>query len=510
MATSMEYTVQRELHYAIVDEVDSILVDEARTPLIISGPSEESTDLYYKIDRIIPALKKGKDADYDTEEKTRTVFLTEAGVAHVEKLLKIDNLYDHKNVQLVHHVNQALKAHVVFKRDVDYIVKDGEVLIVDEFTGRLMPGRRYSDGLHQALEAKERVNIEEENQTLATITFQNFFRMYKKLSGMTGTAETEAAEFKKIYNLDVVGIPTHRDMIRLDDGDAVYRSEREKFDAIAEEVAKLHEKNQPVLVGTVSIEKNELLSALLKKRGVKHEVLNAKQHEREAEIISLAGQPGAVTIATNMAGRGTDIVLGPGMKETGGLAVLGTERHESRRIDNQLRGRSGRQGDPGLSRFYVSLEDDLMRIFGSDRLKNMMTSLGMEEGEVISHPWVSKAIERAQKAVESHNFDIRKHLIEYDDVMNKQREVIYRERNRVLRETDIRSHMLEVLEDVAVAGIDVYLPEKSNTDAWDIEGLKKWYQGIFQQVLPWEDDKVRLMDREAAFEALKEQMAKVY
>jgi preprotein translocase subunit SecA len=509
MATLLEHTVQRELNYAIVDEVDSILVDEARTPLIISGPSEESTDLYYKIDRIIPALKKGKDADYDVEEKNRTAFLTEAGVGHVEKLLKVDNLYDHKNVQLVHHVNQALKAHVIFKRDVDYIVKDGEVVIVDEFTGRLMPGRRYSDGLHQALEAKERVNIEAENQTLATITFQNFFRMYKKLSGMTGTAETEATEFKKIYNLDVVGIPTHRTMVRLDDGDAVYRSEREKFEAIADEVARLHAKNQTVLVGTVSIEKNEMLSELLKRRGIKHEVLNAKNHEREAEIISSAGQPGAVTIATNMAGRGTDIVLGPGMKETGGLAVLGTERHESRRIDNQLRGRSGRQGDPGLSRFYVSLEDDLMRIFGSDKLKNLMTSLGMEEGEVISHPWVSKAIERAQKAVEGHNFDIRKHLIEYDDVMNKQREVIYRQRNRVLREKDIRAHMVKVLDDLAVMGVGDYAPEKDQA-TWDLEGLKKWFKDIFRGELTWDEAKTRMLDREALYEALKREINLAY
>ncbi len=510
MATSLEYTVQRALNYAIVDEVDSILVDEARTPLIISGPSEESTDLYYRIDRIIPALKKGKELDYDTEEKTRSAFLTEKGVRHVEQLLKVDNLYDHKNVQLVHHVNQALKAHVIFKNDVDYIVKDGEVIIVDEFTGRLMQGRRYSDGLHQALEAKEKVKIEAENQTLATITFQNFFRMYKKLAGMTGTAETEAAEFAQIYHLDVVGIPTHNPMVRIDDSDAVYRTSREKFEAIAKEVKELNAKNQPVLVGTVSIEKNEMLSAMLKKNGVKHEVLNAKYHEREAEIISLAGQPGAVTIATNMAGRGTDIVLGPGVKEVGGLAVFGSERHESRRIDNQLRGRSGRQGDPGLSRFYVSLEDDLMRIFGSDRLKDWMGKLGMEEGEVISHPWVSKSIERAQKAVESHNFDIRKHLLEYDDVMNKQREVIYKERNRVLRESDIRTHMLEILEDVGVLGIDTYAPEKIKPEEWDLEGLKKWFQGIFQQTLNWNEENLRFLDRDALYNGLKDEIIKAY
>jgi len=436
--------------------------------------------------------------------------MTEGGVRYVEKLLKVDNLYDHKNVQLVHHVQQALKAHTIFKRDVDYIVKDGEVVIVDEFTGRLMPGRRYSDGLHQALEAKERVKIEAENQTLATITFQNFFRMYKKLSGMTGTAETEASEFKEIYKLDVNVIPTHRPMVREDDADAVYRTSREKFNAIADEIAQLHEKKQPVLVGTVSIEKNEMLSSMLKKKGVKHEVLNAKYHEREADIIALAGQPGAVTIATNMAGRGTDIVLGPGVKETGGLAVLGTERHESRRIDNQLRGRSGRQGDPGLSRFYVSLEDDLMRIFGSDRLKDLMGKLGMEEGEVIQHPWVSKAIERSQKAVESHNFDIRKHLLEYDDVMNKQRERIYKERNRVLREQDIRAHMLQILEDVAADGVEVYMPEKASPEDWDLEGLKKWHTGIFQHELDWQKDKIKLMDRDALFKALDEEMVKAY
>jgi len=489
--------------------VDSILVDEARTPLIISGPSEESTDLYYKIDRIIPALKKGKENDYEVEEKTRSAFLTESGIRHVEQLLKVDNLYDHKNVRLVHHVNQALKAHVIFKRDVDYIVKDGEVVIVDEFTGRLMPGRRYSDGLHQALEAKEKVKIEAENQTLATITFQTFFRMYNKLAGMTGTAETEATEFAQIYKLDVVGIPTHNPMVRLDDADAVYRTEREKYQAISDEVAELNKKGQPVLVGTVSIEKNELLSSLLKKRGVKHELLNAKQHEREADIISQAGQRGAVTIATNMAGRGTDIVLGEGVKDLGGLAVFGSERHESRRIDNQLRGRSGRQGDPGLSRFYVSLEDDLMRIFGSDRLKNWMTKLGMEEGEVIQHPWVSKSIERAQKSVEAHNFDIRKHLLEYDDVMNKQREVIYRERNRVLRESDIRTHVLEVISDVAVLGVELHTPEKKDQD-WDLEGLRTWFAGVFQAPLDWKAENLAVADSESLHEALKNEAVKAY
>jgi len=508
MAVHPMGVVQRELHFAIVDEVDSILVDEARTPLIISGPSDESTDLYYKVDRIIPNLRK--EEHYNIEEKTRSSFLTEKGVREAERLLGVENLYDHKNVHLVHHVQQALKAHAIFKRDVDYIVKDGEVIIVDEFTGRLMPGRRYSDGLHQALEAKERVKIEQESQTYATITFQNFFRMYKKLAGMTGTAETEAAEFREIYKLDVSVVPTHRPMVRQDEADQVFRTEKEKWEAIAADVAELHAKGQPVLVGTVSIEKNEKLAAMLKKRGVKHEVLNAKFHEREAEIIALAGQPGAVTIATNMAGRGTDIQLGPGVKELGGLAVIGTERHESRRIDNQLRGRSGRQGDPGLSRFYVSLEDDLMRIFGSDRLKGWMTKLGMEEGEVIAHPWVSKAIERSQKTVEAHNFDIRKHLLEYDDVMNKQRLVVYSERNRVLREEDIREHMQEVLGDAAESVVLTCAPLKSHAEEWDVEGLLKWFRGVTQEDLNLSDEAARLMDRNALFEFLKDRLTECY
>ncbi len=508
MSTDPRYLVQRKLNYAIVDEVDSILIDEARTPLIISGPSEESTELYYQIDKIIPDLKRG--ADYDLEEKTKSVFLTETGVAHVEKLIKVDNLYDHKNVHLVHHVQQGLKAHVIFKKDVDYIVKDGEVIIVDEFTGRLMPGRRYSDGLHQALEAKEHVKIAEENQTLATITFQNFFRMYKKLAGMTGTAETEAAEFAEIYNLEVIPVPTNRPMIRRDESDAVYQSEQEKFNAIVNDIAEFYNKQQPVLVGTVSIEKNEKLSTLLKKKGIKHQILNAKFHEREAEIIAQAGQLGAITIATNMAGRGTDIVLAEEVKKLGGLVVIGTERHESRRIDNQLRGRSGRQGDPGLSRFYVSLEDDLMRIFGSDRLKNLMGKLGMQEGEVISHPWVSKAIERAQKTVEGHNFDIRKHLLEYDDVMNKQREVIYNERNRVLKETNLRDHMIEVLEDIGANVLDIYAPDRVRPDDWDVPALKKWFLSVFLKDLSLNDENIYLMNRTALFEALKLEMIKNY
>ena len=418
--------VQRELHFAIVDEVDSILIDEARTPLIISGPAEKSTHLYYEVNNIIPHLKE--EAHYTVDEKARTAMLTEDGVAYAEKLLKVDNLYDTVNIDLLHHVNQALKAHVIFNRDVDYIVKDGEVIIVDEFTGRLMPGRRYSEGLHQALEAKEKVKIENENQTLATITFQNYFRMYDKLSGMTGTAETEAPEFAKIYGLGVVAIPTNKPMIRRDFPDVIYRTRKEKFEAVLDEIAECHKTGQPVLVGTVNIDVSEDVSRKLKKRGVRHNVLNAKNHAGEAEIIANAGQKNAVTISTNMAGRGTDIVLGEGVTDLGGLHIIGTERHESRRIDNQLRGRSGRQGDPGSSRFYLSLEDDLLRIFGGERISGIMSRLGMQEGEPIEHRMISRAIENAQSKVEGHNFNIRKQLLEYDDVMNQQREVIYHQR----------------------------------------------------------------------------------
>jgi len=402
MEFSLSNYVQRPFNYAIVDEVDSILIDEARTPLIISGSAEKSTRMYHDINQIIPRLHK--DKDYTIEEKTRTVALTEVGTAHAEKLLKVDNLYDPRHMLMVHHINQALKAHTLFKRDVDYIVKEGEVIIVDEFTGRLMPGRRYSEGLHQALEAKENVKVESENQTLATITFQNYFRMYKKLSGMTGTADTEAPEFKKIYKLDVMVIPTHKKMIREDYPDVIYRNEAEKFQAIIEEIKQLHIKGQPVLVGTISIDKSEQLAKVLSREGIKHSVLNAKNHRLEAEIVASAGQKGVVTISTNMAGRGTDIVLGEGVTDLGGLHILGTERHESRRIDNQLRGRSGRQGDQGSSRFYLSLEDDLLRIFGSDRISGLMGKMGMEEGEPIEHSLISKAIENAQRRVEGHNF----------------------------------------------------------------------------------------------------------
>jgi preprotein translocase subunit SecA len=445
-----EQLVQRPLHYAIVDEVDSILIDEARTPLIISGMAEDSSTLYARINAFIPLLRK--ETDFTIDEKARTVLLTDDGVMRMEEVLKIDNLYDPANVTLQHHVLQALKAHHIFQLDVDYVVKDGQVIIVDEFTGRLMPGRRYSDGLHQALEAKEGVEVESENQTLATITFQNYFRMYDKLSGMTGTADTEAVEFREIYGLEVISIPTHRPMVRTDFPDLVYKTQQEKFAAIAADVKELHKKGQPVLVGTVSIEKSELLSGLLQKSGVPHDVLNAKNHEKEAEIVAQAGQAGRVTIATNMAGRGTDIVLGPGVTDLGGLHILGTERHESRRIDNQLRGRSGRQGDPGSSRFYLALDDDLMRLFGSDRLKGLMDKLGMEDGEPIENRMVSKAIENAQKRVEAHNFEIRKQLLEYDNVMNQQREVIYSRRRELMETTEpeafVKEYIAEIVDEI--------------------------------------------------------------
>ena len=476
MKYEKEALVQGDLNFAIVDEVDSILIDEARTPLIISGPAEKSTHLYYQVNEIIPRFKK--ETDYTIDEKARTSVLTEEGVAKAENLLKVENIYDSKNIELLHHVNQALKAHTLFKRDVDYIVKNGEVVIVDEFTGRLMPGRRYSEGLHQALEAKENVKIENENQTLATITFQNYFRMYDKLSGMTGTADTEAAEFKKIYDLDVMVIPTHMPMVRKDYPDAIYKTRREKFDAAIREIQELHKKGQPVLVGTISIDISEELSEKLKKKGVKHTVLNAKHHAKEAEIVSMAGQRGAVTISTNMAGRGTDIVLGEGVKELGGLHIMGTERHESRRIDNQLRGRSGRQGDPGSSRFYLALEDDLLRIFGGERITTVMDKLGMEEGEPIEHNLISRAIENAQAKVEAHNFDIRKHLLEYDDVMNQQREVIYEQRREALRGEDLKSSIEDMIQERAEEIAYGFVDEKLLPEDWDLKGLN---DAIFKQ-----------------------------
>ncbi|MGX9726703.1 MAG: preprotein translocase subunit SecA [Candidatus Electronema sp. VV] len=456
---------QRGFNFAIVDEVDSILIDEARTPLIISGPAEMSTDLYHKVDAVMPRFKETEH--YTKDEKARQVLLTDEGVMLAEELLGVDNLYDPRNIGWLHHVNQALKAHILFKKDVDYIVKNGEVVIVDEFTGRTMEGRRWSDGLHQAMEAKEGVKIEKENQTLASITFQNYFRMYKKLAGMTGTADTEAAEFKKIYNLDVTVIPSNRAVVRIDMADVIYKNQAAKYRAVVREIKELHEKGQPALVGTISIDVSELISDMLKKEGIAHEVLNAKQHDREAEIIAQAGQLGKITIATNMAGRGTDIKLGPGVREVGGLHILGTSRHESRRIDNQLRGRSGRQGDPGSSRFYLSLEDDLLRIFGGDRLTAIMNRLGMEEDEPIEHSMISKAIENAQCKVEGHNFDIRKHLLEYDDVMNKQREVIYTQRREVLESEDISEIIKDMISDLVDGLTDSVAEERKPSEDWD-------------------------------------------
>jgi preprotein translocase subunit SecA len=469
MKFSAEHFVQRDLFYAIVDEVDSILVDEARTPLIISGQAEKSTHLYYSVDRAIPRLQK--DEHYTVDEKARQVLLTEQGVAACERFLEVENIYDPRNTEVLHHVNQALKAHVLFKRDVDYIVKDGEVIIVDEFTGRLMPGRRYSDGLHQALEAKEKVKIENENQTLATITFQNYFRMYQKLAGMTGTADTEAAEFRKIYNLDVMVIPPNMPMVRIDNPDVIFKTKHEKFEAVLDEIEALYKKGQPVLVGTISIDDSEKLARKLAKRGVPHSVLNAKNHAKEAEIVAQAGQRGTVTISTNMAGRGTDIVLGEGVRELGGLHILGTERHESRRIDNQLRGRSGRQGDPGSSRFYLSLEDDLLRIFGGDRLGSLMERIGLEDGEAIEHKLVSRAIENAQKKVEAHNFDIRKQLIEYDDVMNQQREVIYRQRREVLTGENLRPAIEQMIGEGVEAVVSMFAGGRDIPSEWDWDAL---------------------------------------
>lgn len=473
MKTDRARFVQRGHNFAIVDEVDSILVDEARTPLIISGPAESDLELFYKVNTAIPGLQK--DVDYIVDEKSRIVSLTEDGINKLEKRLRVDNLYDPRNIDYLHHTQQALKAHVIFKKDVDYVVRDGKVVIVDEFTGRLMAGRRYSDGLHGALEAKEHVEVQNETQTMATVTFQNYFRLYSKLAGMTGTADTEAVEFKKIYNLDVTVIPTNKKMIRVDSEDEVYRTAREKFNVIAEEIAKSQAKGQPVLVGTVSVEKSELLSSLLKKRNIPHEILNAKNHAREADIIKNAGQLGRVTISTNMAGRGTDIVLGEGVKEVGGLYVIGTERHDSRRIDNQLRGRSGRQGDPGASKFFLSLEDDLMRIFASDRLSSIMERLGMKEGESIVSPMVSRAIERAQRRVEEQNFGSRKHLLEYDDVMNQQRQVVYGLRNQALgnHEGSQLDFIPETIQKLTLAIATAHSKEDKSGSTVDVEAIKQ-------------------------------------
>jgi len=514
--------VQRGTHYAIVDEVDSILIDEARTPLIISGPTEENTDLYYKINAIIPKLarqeKEDGPGDYSVDEKSRQAFLTESGHETAEKLLvragllaQDSNLYDVANISLLHHLNAALRAHALFRREVDYIVKDDEVIIIDEFTGRMMAGRRWSDGLHQAVEAKEGAKIQNENQTLASITFQNYFRLYSKLSGMTGTADTEAYEFQHIYNLEVVVIPTNQLMVRRDMGDQVYRSGVEKSAAILADVRDCHKRGQPVLVGTTSIEASEALAKILQKEKIPHQVLNAKHHEREAQIVAEAGRPGGVTIATNMAGRGTDIVLGGNLEmelnaaddkaneqtmradwqrrhdsvlAAGGLHVIGTERHEARRIDNQLRGRSGRQGDPGSTRFYLSLEDSLLRIFGSDRLSGLMQRLGMQEGEAIEHPWVTRAIENAQRKVEGRNFDMRKQLLEYDDVANDQRKVIYEQRNRLMEVDDISGSIRSILADVVTGMVSLYIPPESIAEQWDTKGLEEYIEREFGLKLP--------------------------
>ena len=583
--------VQRELHFGIVDEVDNILIDEARTPLIISGPSEESTDKYYVIDRIIPRLKRaatitsGKlheieatvTGDYIVDEKAKTVALTETGVLTVEKLLGVKNLYEPSNIEIVHHVQQGLRAHSLYKRDVDYVIKEGEVIIVDEFTGRLMPGRRWSDGLHQAVEAKEKLKIQQENQTLASVTIQNYFRMYGKLAGMTGTADTEAEEFAKIYNLDVVVIPTNRPLIRINANDVVYKSQREKLNAIADEIAELYKAGRPVLVGTTSIEKSEAVSALLKKRGIPHQVLNAKPMyaEREAEVVAQAGRLKAVTISTNMAGRGTDILLGGNPKflaadlmrrgevrregippaeyeavlaevrdmqrhglleiddaenyaaalarvrkeveaehnrvvELGGLHILATERHEARRIDNQLRGRAGRQGDPGSSRFYLSLEDDLLRLFAQERIAKIMEKLGMEEGEPIEHPWVSRAIETAQKRVEAHNFEIRKHLLEYDDVMNTQRKVIYGERVQLLEGESVQEAIQGMLEEVLDETIRTYADEEAYSENWDLRGLSEAMKRQFDLEVSWSEEQVRELTSALLHDELLEKVHAAY
>lgn len=471
MAFSKEFCVQRKPHYAIVDEVDSILIDEARTPLIISGMVEDSVQGYLKADSIAKKLLKG--SDFTTDEKTKNATLSEMGVKKLERMLGVEYLFDIANMDIAHQINQSLKAHFCFEKDVDYVVKDGEVLIVDEFTGRLMQGRRYSEGLHQAIEAKEGVEVRHESQTLATITFQNYFRLYEKLAGMTGTAKTEEGEFWKIYGLEVLVIPTHKPMIREYLPDVIYKNRRAKFKAVVDEIAEWHKKKRPMLVGTISIENSELISQMLKRRGIPHHVLNAKQHEREAEIIAKAGQPGMVTISTNMAGRGTDIVLGAGVTDLGGLYVVGTERHESRRIDNQLRGRSGRQGDPGSSKFFVSLEDDLMRLFGSQRISGMMDRLGIEEDTPIEHNLISRAIENAQKKVEEYHFGIRKQVLEFDDVMNKQRETIYGLRHRILQERELKEKIYEMMEMVIDGLIGAFCNEKIHPDEWDYDGLNK-------------------------------------
>ncbi|MDD5066166.1 MAG: preprotein translocase subunit SecA [bacterium] len=605
MIPHKNFKMQRELNYCIIDEVDSILIDEARTPLIISGPAEESTDKYYEVNRIIRALKK--DEDFELEEKSKSAYLTEKGITHAESLMKIDNIFTTKNIEIQHLLSQSIRAHFLFKRDVDYMIKDGKVVIVDEFTGRIMPGRRWSDGLHQAIEAKENVIIEAENQTLATITFQNFFKLYKKISGMTGTAETEANEFMEIYKLDVVVIPTNMPMVRLDHQDQIYRTFKEKINAMVKEIEDRNKLGQPILVGTVSIEKSEIISRELKRRNILHQVLNAKYHEKEAQIIKQAGKKGTVTIATNMAGRGTDIVLGgyPDFKEElqenisvsseltksfhqyivlgdleqagnlieefkgqekdkalsvlcklalkqhnftvadgsidrisleslkkeirglsirvkawkeeneevknlGGLHIVGTERHEARRIDNQLRGRSGRQGDDGSSRFFICLEDDLMRIFGSDRISNVMQRLGLKEGEAIEHPWISKAIENAQKKVEDRNFEIRKHLLKYDNVMNVQRTFVYRKRNEILDEANLKEEIKDSLKEIIYNKTEQYCEAKNDPDHWDMENLNKFLFATFGMKTDGEAGNLKNLTRDEFNQMLYEKLLKIY
>jgi preprotein translocase subunit SecA len=508
MVLRLEDMVQRPLHYAIVDEADSILIDEARTPLIISGQADRPTELYYTFARIVNNLKP--EIDYTVDEKMKTIAPTEVGIAKVERMLGVPNLYDHQHLDLSHYLNQALRAKALMHRDKDYVVKDGEVIIVDEFTGRLMFGRRYSDGLHQAIEAKEGVKIAEETQTLATITFQNYFRMYRKLAGMTGTAITEEEEFRKIYGLDVIVVPTNKPMIRVDHPDVVYKTEAAKFRAVVREIEELYRRGQPVLVGTTSIEKSERLSEMLTRRGIPHNVLNAKNHEREAQIIAQAGQRGMVTIATNMAGRGTDIVLGEGVTELGGLFVLGTERHEARRIDNQLRGRSGRQGDPGESRFYLSLEDEFLRLFAAPQLAGLMDRLGVEEDEPISSPMLTRAIETAQKKMENRNFEIRKQLLQYDDVMNAQREIVYRQRRDILTKESLRDDVIHMAREIAQEAVQLYCPPGQHPEEWNVKGLAEALEEFFLKPGQVDPESFRELGRDALVDELADLAAANY
>lgn len=494
MVSSLDQMVQRPLHYCLIDEVDSILIDEARTPLIISGPGQKSTDNYYVMSKLVPQLKLGED--YTIDEKQKTVAPTEAGVSKMEKMLKVDNLYDTDNLELNHLFVQALRAQAMMERDRDYVVKDGEVVIVDEFTGRLMYGRRYSDGLHQAIEAKEGLQVQRESQTLATITFQNYFRMYDKLAGMTGTAKTEEQEFIKIYGLEVFQVPTNRPVQRKDLPDVIFKTKRGKYRAVVREIERRHATGQPMLVGTTSIEQSEQLSHMLKEAGIVHNVLNAKYHELEAQIVAQAGQKGQVTIATNMAGRGTDIVLGEGVSELGGLAIIGTERHESRRIDNQLRGRAGRQGDPGSSQFFLSLEDDLLRIFGGDNIKKFMEKMGLEEDEEIRSSMVSSAIQKAQKRVEERNFDIRKYVLEYDDVMNQQRKVVYEQRRKILEGQDMKDQILNMVDMLINHGLETYANPKLYPEEWDFDALIKYCEKYFLAPGEVKLDEIENMSRE--------------